>query len=116
MIRCAVLGSPIAHSLSPVIHQRAYEILGWPWQYDRFDVPSGGLANFLNANHGNFRGLSLTMPLKEESLALLSTVTDLAKRVNAVNTIIFDELGAQDRKSTRLNSSHIPLFRMPSSA
>lgn len=93
MIRCAVLGSPIAHSLSPVIHQRAYEILGWPWQYDRFDVPSGGLANFFNANHGIFRGLSLTMPLKEESLALLDTVTDLAKRVNAVNTIIFDELG-----------------------
>lgn len=94
MIKAAVLGSPISHSLSPAIHQRAYEILGWEWVYERHEVSSGQLATFLESNRGNFRGLSLTMPLKEEALALLDTVSDLAKQVNGVNTIVFDEIGS----------------------
>ena len=93
MIRAAVLGSPIAHSLSPTIHQKAYEILGWQWQYSKFEVASGGLPEFLKRDLSEFRGLSLTMPLKEEAIALLDTVSDLARRVNAANTVVFDELG-----------------------
>ena len=94
MNRAAVLGSPISHSLSPVIHQCAYEILEWNWNYERFDVKSGELAKFLASHTGEFRGLSLTMPLKEEAIGLLDTVSDLGKRVSAVNTIVFDEIGA----------------------
>lgn len=91
--RAAVLGSPIAHSLSPVIHQCAYEMLKWDWVYERHEVSSGLLSDFLEHNYGEFRGLSLTMPLKEEAVGLLETVSDLAKRVNAVNTIVFDDFG-----------------------
>lgn len=95
MIKAAVLGSPISHSLSPVIHTAAYGLLGWEWAYERHDVPSGQLARFLNEHEGQFRGLSLTMPLKEEALTLIDDVTDLAKRISSVNTIIFDELGSR---------------------
>lgn len=93
MIKASVLGSPIQHSLSPVIHMRAYEILGWDWSYEKNEVRSGQLAGFLHENTGSFRGLSLTMPLKEEALALCDSLTDLSKRVNGVNTLVFDELG-----------------------
>lgn len=94
MIKAAVLGSPISHSLSPVIHNQAYEILGWNWHYEKHEVRSGELAGFFQAHSGEFRGLSLTMPLKEEALILLDTVSELAKQVNGVNTIVFDELGS----------------------
>ena len=48
-MRCAVLGDPIDHSLSPVIHRAAYAALGLDgWQYDAVQVPSGGLAGFLD--------------------------------------------------------------------
>ena len=93
MIKCAVLGSPISHSLSPTIHERAYEILGWSWRYERHEVISGALSDFLSEHEGQFRGLSLTMPLKEEALSLIDITEDLAKRVSAVNTIVFDDLG-----------------------
>jgi len=94
MMRAAVLGSPIAHSLSPVIHQRAYDFLGWDWSYSKCEVASGQLMSFLSERSGEFRGLSLTMPLKEEALALLDSVTELGKRVYAINTIVFDDLGS----------------------
>jgi shikimate dehydrogenase len=94
MIKAAVLGSPISHSLSPVIHYRAYEILGWKWRYEKHEVQSGNLAGFLQANPGQFRGISLTMPLKEEALDLLDTVSELAKQVNGANTIVFDDFGS----------------------
>ena len=94
MTKAAVLGSPIAHSLSPVIHSCAYQVLGWDWSYEKHDVASGGLAAFLENRKDEFRGLSLTMPLKEEALGILDEVDDLAKQVNGVNTIVFDELGS----------------------
>jgi shikimate dehydrogenase len=93
MIKASVLGSPIQHSLSPVIHARAYEVLGWNWSYEKHEVSSGQLADFLKKNSGVFRGLSLTMPLKEEALTLCDSLTDLSKRVNGVNTLVFDDLG-----------------------
>jgi len=66
MIRGAVLGSPISHSLSPVLHTAAYEFLNIEGQYRAIDVPGGTLATFFADNHENFEYFSLTMPLKEE--------------------------------------------------
>ena len=94
MTKAAVLGAPINHSLSPTIHESAYRFLGWDWTYERHLVESGGLARFLTSHQGEFRGLSLTMPLKEEALALLDSLTEMAKRTNSANTIVFDELGS----------------------
>jgi shikimate dehydrogenase len=61
MIRAAVLGSPIAHSLSPQLHKIAYEYLEIEGEYSRFDVKSGQLPTFLTS-HPDLNSLSLTMP------------------------------------------------------
>lgn len=86
--RLAVLGSPIAHSKSPSLHRAAYERLGLDWAYDRVEVGAGGLAGFLDGLGPDWRGLSLTMPLKAEALALADDVERLAERAGAVNTLL----------------------------
>lgn len=87
---CGVLGDPIAHSLSPVLHRAGYAAVGLDWSYDAHRVPSGGLPAFLAGLDTTWRGLSLTMPLKREALGLVDTVSDLAARSGAVNTIVLD--------------------------
>jgi shikimate dehydrogenase len=61
--RCAVLGSPIAHSLSPTLHMAAYHHLGLPWDYGRHEVDESTFGDFLAGLDATWRGLSLTMPL-----------------------------------------------------
>jgi shikimate dehydrogenase len=91
--RAAVLGSPIAHSLSPVLHRAAYRELGLAdWSYDRFEVDEDGIAPFLEklaAGGGDWAGLSLTMPLKRAVIPLLDEIGDTAASVGAVNTVVF---------------------------
>jgi shikimate dehydrogenase len=90
-MRCAVLGDPIAHSLSPVLHRAAYDALGLAWTYDAVRVPSGGLAAFLGGlDAGSWRGLSLTMPLKREVLGLVGDRTPAVELTGAANTVVLD--------------------------
>ena len=91
MIKAAVLGSPIGHSLSPTLHNCAYEVLGWGWEYTAIEVKGGDLAKFIETNRKTFSGLSLTMPLKEEALLVADSLDPLVKRINAANTLIFEE-------------------------
>jgi shikimate dehydrogenase len=88
--RCGVLGSPVAHSLSPVLHRAGYEATGLDWEYDAHDVPAGGLGGFLAGLDDTWRGLSLTMPLKREALAdpRVRDVTDVARAAGAANTLV----------------------------
>jgi shikimate dehydrogenase len=92
MKRAAVLGSPISHSLSPLIHNHAYSLLEYPAIYEAIEVKSGELSEFLARELASSEvlGFSLTMPLKEE-LAQLSTpalqVDARAKAINSANTI-----------------------------
>lgn len=84
----AVLGKPIAHSKSPIIHSAAYAALALPWHYDRFELDPEDLDAFLSSRDESWRGFSLTMPLKEEA-ARLSTVLDpVAENTGVVNTVI----------------------------
>lgn len=87
-MRCAVLGDPIDHSLSPVLHRAGYAACGLGWTYDAHRVPSGGLAAFLGGLDASWRGLSVTMPLKREAAALATTLTDRARRAGAANTLL----------------------------
>ncbi len=87
--RAAVLGLPIAHSLSPVLHRAAYRALGLDWSYDAIEVDEPGLAAFLAGCDATWAGLSLTMPLKTAVLDLLDEVDPLAATVGAVNTVLF---------------------------
>ena len=87
--RAAVLGHPVAHSLSPVLHRAAYRALGLDaWRYDTLDVTETELPDFLAGVDGTWAGLSLTMPLKKTVLTLLDHVEPLAEVVGAVNTVL----------------------------
>ncbi|MEU5776555.1 shikimate dehydrogenase [Streptomyces venezuelae] len=92
--RAAVLGSPIAHSLSPVLHRAAYEELGLTdWTYDRFEIDEAALPEFIGKAGPEWAGLSLTMPLKRAIIPLLDQVSETAASVEAVNTVVFGEDG-----------------------
>jgi shikimate dehydrogenase len=67
--------------------------LGWDWEYTAIEVKGGDLAKFIETNRKTFRGLSLTMPLKEEALLVVDSLDPLVKRINAANTLIFEENG-----------------------
>ncbi len=92
-MRAAVLGRPIAHSLSPVLHRAAYAALGLDWTYDAVEVGADGLPAFLEHLGDDWAGLSLTMPLKHAVLPLLATCSELATAVAAANTVVIDEGG-----------------------
>lgn len=87
--RAAVLGSPISHSLSPVLHLAAYRALGLgDWAYDAHELQASELAGFVSALGPEWAGLSLTMPLKEAALDVADEVTDLSREVGAANTLV----------------------------
>src|SRR3954447_9541966 len=94
MMRCAVLGDPVAHSLSPVLHAAGYAEIGLEdWSYDAVRVPSGSLAGFADDLDPTWRGISVTAPLKREALAFASTVTERARLAGGVNTLVRAETG-----------------------
>jgi shikimate dehydrogenase len=85
LINAAVLGSPISHSLSPLLHSLAYEHLGLSARYEAIEVRAGELATFLSTTDKN--SLSLTMPLKEEALEVSHVISEIAKQVWCGNTL-----------------------------
>lgn len=89
MINAAVLGSPIKHSLSPLLHLLAYEHLGLDGRYEALEVGSDQLAAFLQRTDKNC--LSLTMPLKEEALLLASVISPISLSVSSGNTLTLQE-------------------------
>lgn len=92
--RAAVLGKPIAHSLSPVLHRAAYEELGLTdWSYDRFEIDEAALPGFVAELGPEWAGLSLTMPLKRAVIPLLDEISETAASVEAVNTVVLAQDG-----------------------
>ncbi|MFF6834421.1 shikimate dehydrogenase [Streptomyces sp. NPDC012438] len=99
--RAAVLGSPIAHSLSPVLHRAAYAELGLhDWSYERFEIDEAALPGFVGGLDGSWAGLSLTMPLKRAVIPLLDGISDTAASVEAVNTVVLHEDGRRTGDNT----------------
>jgi len=95
--RLAVLGSPIAHSLSPRLHTTAYTALGVPFDYGRVELGSGQLATWLENLDTGWQGLSLTMPLKREVIPFLDTSSSLVDQLGVANTVVFDYAGGTRR-------------------
>jgi shikimate dehydrogenase len=90
-VRAAVLGSPIAHSLSPVLHGAAYAALGLDgWTYSVIECDEAGLPGFIASCDAQWAGLSLTMPLKRAVLPLLDRTEPLAVEVGGANTVVFE--------------------------
>ncbi len=109
--RLAVLGSPIGHSQSPVLHQAAYARLGLPWRYERIEVAEDELAFFLDSCGPEWRGLSLTMPLKERVIELVQSVDPIARRAAAANTVVFGGLDGRVRRTAAFNTDVAGIVR-----
>lgn len=88
-----MLGHPVAHSKSPVLHRAAYVALGLDWEYGLFDVTEEALPGFMSVLDGSWAGLSLTMPLKQAVIPLLTDIDLVAHATGAVNTVVIDDDG-----------------------
>jgi len=86
---CGVIGNPIAHTLSPVMHNAAYQILGLDFVYLPFHVKPADLRRAVEGLRGlNIRGLNVTIPHKQAIIPLLDAVDEFAAKIGAVNTIV----------------------------
>src|SRR5699024_7146177 len=87
--RAAVLGSPVSHSLSPVIHQAGYAAAALhDWCYERIECTVDELEPFVASRDEQWAGLSVTMPLKEQALAIADDATDVARVLGSANTLV----------------------------
>jgi|688.fasta_scaffold185119_3 shikimate dehydrogenase len=86
-LKAAVLGSPISHSLSPILHRAAYTALGLDIDYTAIDTPTEMLAQRIEILDDNSLGYSLTMPLKREVLALVEHQSRLVQQTRCANTV-----------------------------
>lgn len=114
-MRAAVLGSPITHSLSPALHRAGYLAAGLSgWEYEAHEVEADALAGFVGALGPHWRGLSLTMPLKEAALEVATAVDAVAQRAGAANTLVRRADGGWDATNTdvvgvaRALAPHLP--------
>lgn len=89
-MKAAVLGKPIAHSLSPALHRAAYRELGFDdWTYELVECDEAGLPAYVESRSREWAGLSLTMPLKRTVLPLLDHVDPMAAATGGANTVVF---------------------------
>ncbi|MGH8794432.1 MAG: shikimate dehydrogenase, partial [Stackebrandtia sp.] len=87
--KAGVLGSPVAHSLSPTIHNAGYAAAGLEgWRYTAHECREPDLKAFVDALSPQWAGLSLTMPLKEVALEVADEVSPLARALGAANTLV----------------------------
>ena len=86
--RLAVWGDPIAHSKSPALHAAAYRVLGLDWEYGRRQVTADAFGSALASLDDSWRGLSLTMPLKDKAFRAASSTDRHAAMTGAVNTLL----------------------------
>ena len=87
--KAGVLGSPVAHSLSPVLHNAAYQALGLTgWTFDRIECDERALPGLVTASDPDWVGYAVTMPGKRAALAMADVVTDRAAAVGAANTLL----------------------------
>jgi shikimate dehydrogenase len=85
-----VVGSPIAHSLSPVLHNAWLDAAGVDGVYVPFEVAEPGFAAFLDGlRASSVRGLNVTLPFKQAALAAAQTIHPRARRANAANLLTF---------------------------
>ena len=113
---CAVLGDPIDHSLSPLLHTAGYREVGLDWEYAAHRVDEAGLGAFLAGRPDGCRGLSLTMPLKREAVPLLTSYDEWVAATGGCNTVLLEPDGTRHGLNTDvtgalmvLNEHDVPL-------
>ena len=88
-VKAAVLGSPVAHSLSPTLHNAAYRALELDHTYSTVETTESELGSFLESVDESWLGVSLTMPLKEVAFKFAKSCDELATSTGAINTLVF---------------------------
>jgi len=89
-----ILGNPVAHSLSPAMHNAAFQALRMDWMYVPLPVETGRLGDGIRGMHSlGFRGANVTVPHKENALQFLDEISVQARQIGAVNTITFQDNG-----------------------
>lgn len=89
MLAAAVLGSPIDHSLSPLLHESAYRALGLnDWTYTQIECTASDLPRIVSAADPGMRGFSVTRPCKDAALRFADVVSERAHIVESANTLI----------------------------
>jgi shikimate-5-dehydrogenase len=91
--KAAVLGKPVGHSLSPVLHYAAYRELGLSWTYERIEVDAAGLPILVAGLGPDWAGVSVTMPGKRAALEFASEATPRARAAGAANTLVHRSSG-----------------------
>jgi shikimate dehydrogenase len=87
----ALLGSPVAHSISPLMHNEAFRLKGLDYVYLCFEVDESNLAQAVNGLKAcGIRGFNLTMPNKNKIVEMLDELSDAARLIGAVNTVVND--------------------------
>jgi shikimate dehydrogenase len=93
-MRAAVLGRPVSHSLSPLLHRAAYAALGLDdWTYDALDVGAEDLPVLLAGLGPEWRGFSVTMPCKQAAVDVADQVEALPRLLHAANTLVRTDAG-----------------------
>jgi shikimate dehydrogenase len=91
MKKCAVIGFPVEHSLSSVMHNAGYKKLGLDFVYEKISVEPKDLSCFMKrVKTGEFVGLSVTVPHKESVLDFADQLTPAAEAIGAANTLYFE--------------------------
>lgn len=87
-----LLGSPVSHSISPAMHNTAFEALGLDYSYMAFDISESQIKNAIDAlKLLNCRGFNLTMPLKTAIIPYLDELSEAARLSHSVNTCVFED-------------------------
>ena len=94
-----IIGKPLTHTFSPFIHKYSFELLKLNWVYLPFPIPS--IKELKDALNGlkvvGCKGLNVTAPYKEAVLPYMDEISDTASMLEAVNTIIFQQMGDKIR-------------------
>ncbi|WP_029430442.1 shikimate dehydrogenase [Blastococcus sp. URHD0036] len=100
-MRAAVLGRPVTHSLSPLLHRAAYAALGLTdWTYDALDVGADQVADLIAGLGPEWRGFSVTMPCKQAAVRAADEVDRLPALLGAANTLVRTGAGGWRAENT----------------
>ncbi len=104
---CGLIGNPVAHSMSPFIHNAAFEKLGLNYKYFCFKVENNNLRQAIMSMRAiDIKGMNVTVPYKQQVIPFLDELDEVAKKIGAVNTIVNNR-----KKLKGFNTDYIGLIK-----
>jgi shikimate dehydrogenase len=91
MIKFCVIGQPITHSKSPVLHEAGFSEMGIEATFSAIEIFPENLKNWIEQEAKNYHGIAITIPHKEKLLSLVDQVSEAAEKIGAINTLYWQE-------------------------